>query len=124
MPRLGRLSLSLPNPARVARGLMFVAVILLHDPASAQEASKPGDSPPVDQAAEEKEARERFQEIPWEEGPGTADLGDFAELRVSRGFVFTGPEGAKAFNELIENPPDKGLLGVLAPSESFDWFIL
>src|SRR5215207_7687466 len=102
MPRLGRLLLSPPIPARVARGLMFVAVILLHDPASAQEASKPGDSPPVDQAAKEKEARERFQEIPWEEGPGTAELGDIAELRVSRGFVFTGPEGARVFQDLNE----------------------
>src|SRR4051812_33279048 len=114
MPRLGRLPLSPPIPARVARGLMFVSVILLHDPAFAQEAPGPGGSPPVNQAAEEKLARERFQQIPWEEGPGTAELGDIAEFRVSRGFVFTGPEGAKAFEELNENPGTKDLLGVLA----------
>lgn len=123
MPRLGRFPQSRPVPATFARGLMFVAVILLHGTSSAQEAPGPRDASQVDQAAEE-EKRKLLEQVHWEEGPGTADLGEVAQLRVSRGHVFTGPEGGKIFLEVLGGAAPKNLLGVLAPGEDREWFLV
>src|SRR4051812_16159035 len=98
MPRPGQLPLAPPVPATFARGLMLIALILLHNPASAREVRGRGKRRPVDQAA--ARARQLYDQIRWEQGPATADLGPVAELRLSRSFAFTGKDGAKIYLEL------------------------
>src|SRR4051812_36090767 len=104
MPRLGRLPLA---PATFARGLMFVALVSFHGPASAREPSGRGKRR-VDPAT--ARARQLYQQIRWEQGPVTADLGSVAELRVALGFAFTGKDGAKLYLELGQNPVPENLL--------------
>lgn len=128
MPRPGRFFVSLPDPAFLARGLIFVAMMLAHAPVTASQAPGSGDERPVDQdgtldQAQEK-ARALFESIEWGEGPGTVELGTVASIRVPSGFLFTKPAGAKTLLELGETPPPENLLGVLVPAESVDWIVI
>lgn len=54
-----------------------------------------------------------FDDIPWQSGPTTGDLGDEAEIRVPEHCLFTGAKGARQFMELTENPADGSERGVL-----------
>ena len=74
-----------------------------------------------------KSARPQIQ---WQDGPTQADLGNVAQIQVPKGFKFTGIEGTKKFEELLQNPVDGKELGVMIPdlkdkddSEGF-WFVL
>jgi uncharacterized membrane-anchored protein len=68
-------------------------------------------------------------EIPWQDGPAKADLGNVAQIQVPAGFKFTGAQGTKKFQELFQNPVDGKELGVIIPDVSEGtadnfWFIL
>jgi len=45
--------------------------------------------------------------LPWQAGPTTGQIGATATIKVPEGYKFMGPEGAREFNRLTENPsPD------------------
>ena len=54
--------------------------------------------------------------IVWQEGPCDARLGTVAEIKVPKGYRFTGTDGAAKWLELTHNVPDPDLLGVLQPT--------
>jgi len=63
--------------------------------------------------------------IQWQRGPMVARLGDSAEIKVPKGFIFADGEGARKFLELNHNPTDGTEVGLLAPqSEQESWFVI
>lgn len=125
MPRLSLLFPARPLPTMLAWGLICIAMVSISGFAVAREQGAPdaGNAGQVDQAAEDEKVKV-FQSIEWLEGPGFVELGPTARLKVSRGFVFTGPEGANNMLKLIEDPARQGLLGIMAPYDGLDWYIV
>jgi len=68
--------------------------------------------------------RKLYESIRWQTGPCIAKIGANAQINVPDGYQFTGPEGARAWAELTQNPPDASTLGVLMPTEHGDWFMV
>jgi uncharacterized membrane-anchored protein len=63
--------------------------------------------------------------IHWMQGPGTAKLGNNAEVEIPKGFLFTDGTGARKYMELAQNPTSGSELGLIAPkSENETWFVL
>lgn len=44
------------------------------------------------------------EDLPWQQGPTTGQLGSTASIKVPAGYMFLGPDGAREFNRLTENP--------------------
>ena len=66
-------------------------------------------------------------DIPWEEGPAMAKLGDIAEIKIPEGYRFAGREGVRRFMELTQNPVSGRELGVLVSPGGPDddtWFVI
>lgn len=61
-------------------------------------------------------------QIRWQQGPCTVDVGNVAEFTVPSGFQFTDAEGARIFAQVTQNQPDDQCLGVLVPSGG-EWFV-
>lgn len=68
--------------------------------------------------------------IKFVHGPARGDLGTVAQIDVPEGFQFTGAEGTRKFQELLENPVDGKELGILMPdmrgksvADGF-WFVI
>src|SRR4051794_21765440 len=66
-----------------------------------------------------------LQQIQWTVGPAEADLGGGARLQVPSGYRFTGPDGARIWAQLCNNPY-AGELGVLTPpvGATSIWYVL
>lgn len=79
------------------------------------------DDPNPAAAADPKE--KAFQSIKWTTGPSTVQIGDQAEIKLTEGLKYTGPEGARKMLELMQNPTDGSELGLLTTQE-LDWFVL
>lgn len=62
------------------------------------------------------EASDLLESIPWVEGPGLGELGNYGQIKVPEGFVFTGPGGTAQFLELTHNLPDPTTMGILMPA--------
>ena len=58
--------------------------------------------------------------ISWEPGPFVAQLGELAEIKVPRGYYFTGKQGTQTFLELHEVIPSGTELGAIVPEELLD----
>ena len=74
--------------------------------------------------AEIARQRQMFDSISWQTGPCIAKIGGHGQINVPQGFQYTGAEGARVWNELTQNPPDPGMLGVMMPSDNPDWFLV
>jgi uncharacterized membrane-anchored protein len=68
--------------------------------------------------------------IDFKEGPTRGDLGTVAQIDIPKGFRFTGADGTRKFQELLQNPVGGKEIGLLMPdlrgtgdAEGF-WFIL
>jgi uncharacterized membrane-anchored protein len=70
------------------------------------------------------ETEAAFAAIPWQEGPCTGDLGGYASIKVPKGYVFTGRDGAPKFLELSQNPPDPTTVGILINVEGADNWVV
>ena len=63
--------------------------------------------------------------IDWQEGPTVADLGGIAQLKIPKGYLFTGKKGAQTVLELTHNLPDGTEIGAVVPTaKDQDWFII
>lgn len=70
------------------------------------------------------QASDLLESIPWTEGPGLGEMGNYGQIGVPEGFVFTGPGGTAQFLELTKNLPDPTTVGVLMPSAAEeDWVV-
>jgi len=69
-------------------------------------------------------AEAAFAAIPWQEGPCKGDLGGYASIKVPKGYLFTGREGAPKFLELSRNPPDPTTVGILMNVEGDDGWVV
>ena len=45
-----------------------------------------------------------LDELPWEFGPAKGQVGSIATIDVPEGYAFLGPDGAREFNRLTQNP--------------------
>ncbi len=100
----------------VAAGLMLMGLSgwLEFSLAMAQAPRDPAGPPPIN----------------FVHGPAKGDLGTVAQIDVPEGFQFTGADGTRKFQELLQNPVDGKELGILMPemrgksaSDGF-WFII
>ena len=60
------------------------------------------------------------EDLPWVVGPASGEIGRWATIKVPDGYVFLGPEGAREFNRLTENPSPDNDEYVLA-SDDLSW---
>jgi uncharacterized membrane-anchored protein len=67
-----------------------------------------------------------FDEIAWQTGPATGQLGNIAQIRVPDGYMFAGRDGVRQFLEMTQNPVSGGELGVVIPPQQSDarWFVI
>jgi uncharacterized membrane-anchored protein len=66
-------------------------------------------------------------DIDWQDGPGTGQLGNIAQIRIPGGYRFAGREGVQRFLELTQNPVSGEELGVLVSAAGPDeqtWFVI
>lgn len=64
---------------------------------------------------------ERFASIQWQSGPAVGKIGTMAEIKIPKGYKFTGSQGAQDSLELYGNPRDLGMLGAMYVSELLVW---
>lgn len=63
--------------------------------------------------------------INWQEGPGLMKMEDIAQIKLPKGYVFTGREGTQYLMELFQNPLSNAEVGYVQPSDSKSgWFIV
>ena len=121
-------------------GVLFVGALLLFSTvyapfASAKKAAAKaapeatGEAPAeaADEAAvqghEESEAAKFLNSLQWTVGPGSAKIGNQAEIKVPAGARFTGSQGTRKLLEMMHNPTNGSELGLLTNDE-LDWFVI
>jgi len=62
-------------------------------------------------------------QVEWTSGPADASLGTLADIKIPKGYRFTGATGAGALLRKMNNPVPDGLVGILAP-ESGQWWVV
>jgi uncharacterized membrane-anchored protein len=67
-----------------------------------------------------------LDDIAWQSGPGTGQLGNIAQIQLPEGYIFSGRDGVRKFLEMTQNPVSGGELGVvIPPRDSGDrWFVI
>jgi len=73
--------------------------------------------------AQESEGAKFLASLPWTVGPGTAKVGNQAEIKVPEGARFVGSEGTRKLLEMMHNPTNGSELGLLTNNE-LDWFVI
>jgi len=71
----------------------------------------------------EAEATKFLNSLQWIVGPGTAKVGNQADIKVPEGARFTGSEGTRKMLEMMHNPTNGSELGLLTNDE-LDWFVI
>ena len=61
-----------------------------------------------------------IQDLPWVVGPTKAQLGTNASMQLPEGYAFLGPDGAKEFNRITENP-DSGVDEYVVAKQDLSW---
>jgi uncharacterized membrane-anchored protein len=93
---------------------------------AAQPAAQEEEAPGVakdEGATQESEAAKFLNSLQWTVGPGTAKIGNQAEIKVPEGTRFTGSAGTRKMLEMMHNPTGGNELGLLTNDE-IDWFII
>lgn len=100
----------------------FTSQLLFHtSPLSAQDDTAAPDIESLD--PETQRLIQLYASIDWKDGPTSVDIGSNAQVALPEGYRYTGRQGAIAWNELTQNPPDE-TVGILMPSaEGKDWFL-
>ena len=64
--------------------------------------------------------KKTIQDLPWVVGPTKAQLGTNASMQLPEGYAFLGPDGAKEFNRITENP-DSGVDEYVVAKQDLSW---
>jgi uncharacterized membrane-anchored protein len=114
-------------------GVSFLAALLLSSTgyassASAKKAAEKAEAqeePPAsgEGAEPEDEAAKFLNSLQWTVGPGTAKIGNQAEIKVVEGARFTGSAGTRKMLEMMHNPTGGSELGLLT-NDQLDWFVI
>jgi uncharacterized membrane-anchored protein len=64
------------------------------------------------------------EQVEWTSGPADASLGTLADIKIPKGYRFTGATGASALLTKMHNPIPQDLVGVLAPESGQWWTVL
>lgn len=59
-------------------------------------------------------------DLPWIKGPTTGQIGATASIKVPEGYAFLGPDGAREFNRITENP-DTGIDEYILAKDDLSW---
>jgi uncharacterized membrane-anchored protein len=116
-------------------GVAFLAFLLLSatgyaSSASAKKAAAkaageeeaPGTD--ADEGAEHEDGAAKFlNSLQWTVGPGTAKVGNLAEIKVPEGARFTDSAGTRKMLEMMHNPTNGSELGLLT-NDQLDWFVI
>ncbi len=111
-------------------GFTFYASTL----ALAQQKDLPGKQPPANQqinkepnrelTPKEKKQQQLAASIKWQDGPCDGKIGTVASIKVPAGYHFTEGSGARAYLELLGNPPQPKTLAVLEPiDDNIKWLV-
>ena len=75
---------------------------------------------------QEVQDRPTRDDIAWQAGPGTGQLGNVAQIQIPDGYMFSGRDGVRRFLEMTQNPVAGSELGVLIPPEESGnrWFVI
>jgi uncharacterized membrane-anchored protein len=114
-------------------GVAFLAFLLLSSTGYASSASakkaaaeaEAQEEPPAkdEGAGQEDESAKFLNSLQWTVGPGTAKVGNQAEIKVPEGARFTGSAGTRKMLEMMHNPTNDSELGLLT-NDQLDWFII
>ena len=63
---------------------------------------------------------QKISDLPWVPGPTTGKIGANASIKVPEGYAFLGPEGAREFNRMTENP-DPGVDEYILAKQDMSW---
>jgi uncharacterized membrane-anchored protein len=74
-------------------------------------------------SAQDSEAAKFLASLHWTVGPGTAKVGNQAEIKVPEGARFTDAAGTRKMLEMMHNPTGGSELGLLT-NEEMDWFVI
>jgi len=71
-------------------------------------------------------AQDQGSGIEWQEGPGTGQIGNVAQIQIPEGYRFAGRDGVRRFLEMTQNPVSGRELAVMVPpSQGGDmWFVI
>ncbi len=64
-----------------------------------------------------------FKETKWTSGPGTAQLGNIAEIQLPEKYVAADGDDTRRIMEAMQNPPTGREVGVIFP-DSLAWFVV
>lgn len=62
----------------------------------------------------------KIEDLPWVTGPTMGQIGANASIQVPEGYAFLGPEGAKEFNRITENP-ESGVDEYILAKQDLSW---
>ena len=106
------------RPRSPAPSCAFAGPVIAEDEEKEAEA-------PASLSPEEAKAFQLYRSIKWQKGPCIAEMGSTAEIKLTEGYQFTGPEGtADLPRSSTRTPASENILGVLTPVGSLDWFIV
>jgi uncharacterized membrane-anchored protein len=113
--------------------LFFFSTAYASSASAKKAAAKPEDQQEIKEEAPgaaldeggqaEAEATKFLNSLQWTVGPGTAKVGNQAEIKVPEGARFTGSEGTRKLLEMMHNPTNGSELGLLTNDE-LDWFVI
>ena len=71
-------------------------------------------------------AQDQGSGIEWQEGPGTGQIGNVAQIQIPEGYRFAGREGVRRFLEMTQNPVSGRELAVMVPPSQGGnmWFVI
>jgi uncharacterized membrane-anchored protein len=62
----------------------------------------------------------KIEDLPWVTGPTKGQIGANASIQVPEGYAFLGPDGAKEFNRITENP-ESGVDEYILAKQDLSW---
>ena len=62
----------------------------------------------------------KIEDLPWVTGPTKGQIGANASIQVPEGYAFLGPDGAKEFNRITENP-ESGIDEYILAKQDLSW---
>jgi uncharacterized membrane-anchored protein len=74
-------------------------------------------------AQSQEEESSPLDNIRWQQGPDTGDLGEIAAVQIPEGYIFADGDDTRILMEAMQNPVSDTELGFIA-KEGSDWFLV